>query len=476
MKSNNDIDNQLYNLNSPNKLIVNSSIFESDCESRYGISLAEKWRNNEELWCKSNAIEINSQLNCYPYHQKHKQLDGRGPDMFCIANNFVIDFSKVIGKVPSSKQPLGSQYLSFHKGSLSGECKMTNKYKEHLFMPHQSLQMNSFEENYHIDSNIERYETPLYLMARDEDCENLFHSTADFMNAYLVISALQIDPKDLQVMLFDLHPDGPYIDLIKNAFSPNHPVIRHSHFQNKKILFNKIVFHLESPAGLIFPKVSRPGPLQCYSTSLFQNYRKFILKAFNLWDVSPPPIPTITLSLRKRTDKKNVGRILQNEDEIVSVLNQGNLIKVQVIDGGKMSFTDQIKLIRHTNILIGVHGAGLMMIMFAAEEAILIEMHPSYRQDRHFRHAARMTGKIYMPLRTLTRETCQGSSDNVVIPVQEFKQTVDGAIRIARSFDDGLSECGLNCPYEILALDNKLLPFYGNKDKKVSPVNTAFPC
>ena len=33
-----------------------------------------------------------------------------------------------------------------------------------------------------------------------------------------------------------------------------------------------------------------------------------------------------------------------------------------------MSFSDQLTLIRGTNILVGVHGAGLMFIMFAAEE------------------------------------------------------------------------------------------------------------
>ncbi len=91
-----------------------------------------------------------------------------------------------------------------------------------------------------------------------------------------------------------------------------------------------------------------------------------------------------------------------------------------------------LQLIRNTNILIGVHGAGLMFIMFAAEEAILIEIHPSYRQDRHFRHAARMTGKIYMPMRTLARESCVGSSDSVTVPVEEFERVVDGAVRIAR--------------------------------------------
>jgi hypothetical protein len=122
------------------------------------------------------------------------------------------------------------------------------------------------------------------------------------MNMFLVYNALNLSPKDAQVMLFDKsssllsspslltlppsypchshcrHPDGPYYDLIKRAYSPSHPLLRHDHFKNKKvpsapppppsspslsslqILFKRLIFHLESPAGLIFPKVPLPPP------------------------------------------------------------------------------------------------------------------------------------------------------------------------------------------------------------------------
>lgn len=133
-------------------------------------------------------------------------------------------------------------------------------------------------------------------------------------------------------------------------------------------------------------------------------------------------------------------------------------------------------------------------------QAVLVEIHPSYRQDRHFRHAARLTGKIYMPIRSLKRETCEGTSDNVVVPLEEFKTTIDGALRIARcanhflncswtstlihchtfsrNFDDGLSECGLLCPPSVLALDERLDPHYQTSkgEFKGVSVNTQFPC
>jgi Glycosyltransferase 61 len=41
---------------------------------------------------------------------------------------------------------------------------------------------------------------------------------------------------------------------------------------------------------------------------------------------------------------------------------------LQVVDTAQMTFYDQLKLVRGSNIIIGVHGAGLMFIMFAAEE------------------------------------------------------------------------------------------------------------
>ena len=48
-------------------------------------------------------------------------------------------------------------------------------------MPHHSLQMSSFIETIKLDYD-EIVDVPTYLLARDEDCENSFHSTADFVS------------------------------------------------------------------------------------------------------------------------------------------------------------------------------------------------------------------------------------------------------------------------------------------------------
>lgn len=72
--------------------------FELECENRYGLYLADLWRKSKQTWCVDSSKQ--STLECYPYHQQHKKLDGRGPDLICEAKNFLIDFSKVnINKV-----------------------------------------------------------------------------------------------------------------------------------------------------------------------------------------------------------------------------------------------------------------------------------------------------------------------------------------------------------------------------------------
>ncbi len=121
------------------------STSEIDCENRYGMEMVRQWGTHKEVWCKSESPDdsaASSELVCYPYHQAHKKLDGRGPDMFCEAKNFVIDFSKVHGDHATDHKPaLGSQYLNFDKGSLSSDCQTTASYRSGLFMPHHSLQV-----------------------------------------------------------------------------------------------------------------------------------------------------------------------------------------------------------------------------------------------------------------------------------------------------------------------------------------------
>lgn len=80
---------------------IDTSDMENDCEDRFGLSLVSKWRENRQIWCADSSrykdTRGGSELVCYRYHQHHKKREGQGVDVFCVAKNFVIDFSKVLG-------------------------------------------------------------------------------------------------------------------------------------------------------------------------------------------------------------------------------------------------------------------------------------------------------------------------------------------------------------------------------------------
>jgi hypothetical protein len=122
---------------------------EDECEAKYGVELVNIWKKNEEMWCAlpQGAAVVESELKCYPYHQAHKKLDGRAPDLFCEATNFVIDFSKVSGDIANKGKPAkGSEYLTFGEGSLQSTCRKTASYQSRLFMPHFGKQVLPFTE------------------------------------------------------------------------------------------------------------------------------------------------------------------------------------------------------------------------------------------------------------------------------------------------------------------------------------------
>jgi hypothetical protein len=45
------------------------------------------------------------------------------------------------------------------------------------------------------------------------------------------------------------------------------------------VLFERLVWHLESPAGIVFPKVGGPtGLMRCHRSTLWDQFRAHVLK------------------------------------------------------------------------------------------------------------------------------------------------------------------------------------------------------
>lgn len=185
--------------------------------------------------------------------------------------------------------------------AMQSSCQRTPEYNLDMFAPHANNYFTNFKDNIENPDFQVYEETTTYFLPRDEDCENTFHSGADFLNMYLVKEVLDYDVSEQQVLIMDKMPNTQYTELLHRAFAPQHGVHRHHKYAGQKVMFKKMIFHLESPASLIFPETSTMGPQVCRDSTLFDAYRRHVLHAFDLLDVSPPPVPTASLILRHRT-------------------------------------------------------------------------------------------------------------------------------------------------------------------------------
>lgn len=71
---------------------------EADCDDRFGLGLADIMASKKVTICEedgNNKALLPSSMECYPHNPPHKSNRDRPWDMFCVAYNFFIDFSKV---------------------------------------------------------------------------------------------------------------------------------------------------------------------------------------------------------------------------------------------------------------------------------------------------------------------------------------------------------------------------------------------
>ena len=196
-------------------------------------------------------------------------------------------------------------------------------------------------------------------------------------------------PKDIFYDLYD--------KLISKGGKPIS--LKHLSKTKKKYLIKNSVsipINTDSPfyllSRILFPNC-------CPESLIIQNLKKDVLKYMNIsefhdllteteiiqypksYDNSKKYTKFITIQNRQVYPKKRKGqfRILANGRELLEALSKEvkpNVL-VRLVDTGRMTINEQISLIQKTDYFIGIHGAGLSLILFAKKNTILHEIRRS---------------------------------------------------------------------------------------------------
>ena len=193
---------------------------------------------------------------------------------------------------------------------------------------------------------------------------------------------------------------------------------------SESVCFKKITLVPRSYYSVPFRcKMSLSLELKCsecdgksWSNTQFSTFRTRVLKACSINDMvsgSQQRGQKVTVISRKAykrypEDSPNkFKRILTNEEEMVSTLEQEfSTAVVQVVHFEDLSICEQVRLAHSSDVLIGVHGAGLVHLWWLRDDALVYEIEPDVEMSNPTFHTlATLTGRTYMkqtvPAKTL---------------------------------------------------------------------------
>ena len=375
---------------------------------------------------------------------------------FAVLHNVTLDPSRAKGKRVGG-EPLNTvmlqdakiEYFDFEYGFYrmqEGKCKRSDtnydqrslRYvfskKNHLREYVQALDLGVMRVNKSaskhsnanaLKSNISKSQSTPKLWNRTavvvtrNDYVNLFQTTADLYDTFLMMIFFQIHPNDMDIIFLDAHPAGGLDHLWYTLWPHVYRIGNRSVFSEGPVQFRRLIWLSQGYSSPMNTNVFKGIPL-------VEEFRKFILSRYNIApDASPGAAPAceqlnstqstqpcaktrycktphILFLLRRdyvahpRNPSGHVSRKLRNEVEVLAAVREalppGGTVEVFIPT--ELSLREQIERVARADVLMGVHGAGHTLGLFLPPHGGLVELFPSYYKMKtsHFKILAEARG------------------------------------------------------------------------------------
>jgi hypothetical protein len=297
---------------------------------------------------------------------------------YCQIQNLRIDVSKI-------KSPVGGEDLDTVMGR--DENVEFPKYNKGAFTVDEPLDISSDIDKkmfYYIENVTqaltvspglecaESVSTPTLFLTR-YDYVNLFHTLADWWNAFFV---LEDDKTKIQVVFLDAHAEGALDAVWERVFGPVSFV---KQLSEGGVCFDNAIFVPSGYASVLRPRerknfMSAPCPVMA---KVFVNFflRKFKLEQVKMDEGRVTIIDRVPHISHPRSDPSKESKEIDNLEYVKErIMKDTNATVVELINLEQMPFVEQLTLMRKTHILIGHHSAGLSHLLFLPDGAHVLEL------------------------------------------------------------------------------------------------------
>lgn len=413
-----------YGLAAPSWLSAPLSGF---CKGRYTTALLEGFREHRAQYC-SEASQ--SRLTCFHTPSAGSifamSLAGSN-DSFCIAQHGIFfdakrrkftldcDSHQPTGQAASGIIPLAKlnsyQYLTGPK---------------YLLKQWLDLRIAREPEAHPPGHSREPVQTPegrnFVLLVKREVDGNLFHNMNEFMATMITLDVLRMtldsnstsgaalfSPEDIantQIVILDEHPDGPLFELF-SMFSTKKPLRVDEWIASTQadpdtgtVPVENVILPLAGAANNLWADFNK---LDCADNEML---RVFVQRIFNLFGItrrrsatlSPPSLttPRVNVTLIHRRSSRQLMGLDTFLLDAARARFAGEA-DIHLIDFAELTLREQIQVSRDTDVLVGMHGAGLTQAMFMEEgRGVVVEIQPDRMCYKGFENLVRMGGRTYL--------------------------------------------------------------------------------
>ncbi|KAL1512998.1 hypothetical protein ABEB36_002486 [Hypothenemus hampei] len=355
-------------------------------------------------YIKQQLLEM--KILCEPLFVEDSMLECSDHLRYCRGRNLMINFTNLIHR----HEPLRYKMDVLSYGDIGGWCdlnkeELTNRADHISALQSWGPELRNFIKmkrrpipNGDCDVIVDK---PTYIMKIDATV-NMYHHFCDFLNLYAsqhMNKDYETFSTDVNVLIWESYTYHSLFQETWKAFT-KHPLWNLNSFKGKTVCFKNLIFPL-LPRMIFGLYYNTPLIYGCKKSGLFHAFSKHILHRLKI------PIhfrhgKTIRITFLSRDTRY---RKILNEEELLNTLSDNDEYDVRkVIFNKDIPFRQQLEVIANTDILVGIHGAGLTHLLFLPDWAAVFEVY-NCEDANCYADLARLRGLHYVTWRNTSKLT-----------------------------------------------------------------------
>ncbi|XP_060518881.1 EGF domain-specific O-linked N-acetylglucosamine transferase [Cylas formicarius] len=413
-----------------------------DCPGDHKGWVKTKFEQKNTFYTQGDFGYIKQQLKelkilCKPFLAKDSSLECTDHLRYCRGQNILINFTRI-----DRTEPIRYKMNVLSEGDIGGFCDLNKSLLQEHADHISALQSWGPELRYFVklknrpimneDCDVV-IETPTYIMKLDASV-NMYHHFCDFLNLYM---SLHMNPRfdtfstDVHILTWETFTYKSLFEETWKAFT-DHPIWDLKTFSGNVVCFKNAIFPL-LPRMIFGLYYNTPLIYGCQKSGLFHAFSRHILHRLKI-PIHKRKSNRIRITFLSRDTKYR--RIL-NEEHLLNSIKVNEEYEVQhVVYNRKIPFKKQLEITANSDLLVGIHGAGLTHLLFLPDWAVIFELYNCEDSNCYF-DLARLRGIKYVTwedtekLILETDDTHDGGAHakfaNYSFDVYEFKRLIKTA-------------------------------------------------